>query len=57
MVRKSFDILHKLKETYFMTVVAKSRSSLHKEKIDFKKLVLNKILYLVVLSCINLPPL
>ena len=38
-----------------MTVVAKSRGSLHKEKCDFHKLVLNKILYLVVFSCINLP--
>ena len=38
-----------------MTVVAKSRSSLHKEKCDFNKLVLNKILYLMIFSCINLP--
>ena len=38
-----------------MGVVAKSRSSLHKEKWDFKKLVLKKILYLLVFSCINLP--
>ena len=37
-----------------MAVVAKSRSSLHKEKCDFNKLVLNKILYLVVFSYINL---
>ena len=37
-----------------MAVVAKSTSSLHKEKCDFNKLVLNKILYLVVLSCIKL---
>ena len=33
-----------------MAVVAKSRSSLHKEKCDFNKLVLNKILYLVVFN-------
>ena len=38
-----------------MAVVAKSRSSLHKDKCDFKKLFLNKILYLVVFSCISLP--
>ena len=38
-----------------MAVVAKSRSSLHKEKCDFNKLVLKKILYLVVCSCTNLP--
>ena len=38
-----------------MAVVAKSRSTLHKEKYDLNKLVLNKILYLVVFSCINLP--
>ena len=38
-----------------MAVVAKSRSSLHKEKCDFNELVLNKILFLVVFSCINLP--
>ena len=37
-------------------VVAKPRSSLHKEKCDFNKPVFNKILYLVVFSCINLPP-
>ena len=38
-----------------MAAVAKSRNSLHKEKCDFNKLVLNKIFYLVVFSCINLP--
>ena len=38
-----------------MAVVARSISSLHKEKYDFNKLVLNKILYLVVFSCVNLP--
>ena len=38
-----------------MTVVAKSVSILHKEKCDLNKLVLNKIFYLVVFSCINLP--
>ena len=38
-----------------MAAVAKSRGSLHKEKCDFNKLVFNKILYLVVFSCINLP--
>ena len=38
-----------------MAVVAKSRSSLHKEKCDFKRLVLNKILYLIFSNCINLP--
>ena len=37
-----------------MAVVAKSRSSLHKEKCDFNKLVLKKMLYLVVFSYINL---
>ena len=37
-----------------MAVVAKSRSSLHKEKCDFNKLVLKKILYLIVFSYINL---
>ena len=39
-----------------MAVAAKLRSSLRKEKCDFNKLVLNKIFYLVVFSCINLPP-
>ena len=39
-----------------MALAAKSRSSLHKEKCDFNKPVFNKILYLVVFSCINLPP-
>ena len=38
-----------------MAVVTKSRSSLHAEKCEFNKLVLNKIFYLVVFSCINLP--
>ena len=38
-----------------MAVVTKSRSSLHKEKYDFSNPVLNKKLYLVVFSCINLP--
>ena len=38
-----------------MGVVAKSRSSLHIEKCHFNKLVLNKIFYLVVFNCINLP--
>ena len=38
-----------------MAVVAKSRSSLDIEKCDFNMLVLNKIFYLVVFSCINLP--
>ena len=33
-----------------MAVVAKSRSSLHKEKCDLNNPVLNKILYLVVFS-------
>ena len=37
-----------------MAVVAKSRSSMHIEKCDFNKLVLNKIFYLVVSNCINL---
>ena len=55
MVKKSFERLQKHKETQFMAVVAKSRSSFHKEKFDFNKLVLNKILYLVIFSCINLP--
>ena len=39
-----------------MAVVAKSRGSLHKEKCNFNKQVLNKILYLVVFSCINPHP-
>ena len=38
-----------------MALVAKSRSSLHKEKCDFNELILNKVLELVVSSCINLP--
>ena len=38
-----------------MAVVAKSRSSLHKDKCDVNKLDLNKILYLIVFSYINLP--
>ena len=36
-----------------MAVVKKLRSSFHKEKCDFNKLVLNKILYLVIFSCIK----
>ena len=39
-----------------MAVVAKARSSLHKEKSKFNKLISRKILFLVVFSCINLPP-
>ena len=38
-----------------MAVVAKPRSRFHKEKCDFNKLVLNKMLCLVVFSCIKLP--
>ena len=38
-----------------MGVAAKSRSSLHIEKYDFKELVLNTIFYLVVFNCVNLP--
>ena len=38
-----------------MAVLATSRSSLGKEKFDFNKLDLNKILYLVDFCCINLP--
>ena len=38
-----------------MGVVAKSRSSFHIEKYDFNNLVLNKIFYLVIFNCINLP--
>ena len=38
-----------------MAVVAKPRSSLHKKKCDFDKLVLNKISCLVDVSCVNLP--
>ena len=38
-----------------MVVVASSRISLYNEKFDFNKLVLNKKLYLVIFSCINLP--
>ena len=48
-------VLHKLKETQSMAGVAKSRSSLHIEKSDFDMVVLNKIFYLVIFSCINLP--
>ena len=38
-----------------MAVVAKSISILHKEKCDLNKLVLNKIFYLGIFSCRNLP--
>ena len=38
-----------------MAAVAKSRSSLQKEKCDFNKLALNKIFYLAVFCSINLP--
>ena len=48
MVKKSFEGIHKLKETYFMAAVPKSRSSLNKEKCEFNKAVLSKILYLVI---------
>ena len=47
MVKKSFEGIHMLKETYFMAVVPKS-SSLNKEKCEFNKAVLNKILCLVI---------
>ena len=49
----SLERLLKLKQTPFMAVLAKSRSSLHKENHDFNKLVLNKIHYLVAFNCIN----
>ena len=55
MVKKSFDRLDKLKETKFMAVDAKSRTSLHIVKCDFNELVLNKICYLVVFTRINRP--
>ena len=38
-----------------MAVVAKSRSSLHKEKCDFSEPTLDKRFYLVVFSFINFP--
>ena len=38
-----------------MSVVAKSRSHLHKNKFNFNQQVSNKILYLDFFSCINLP--
>ena len=38
-----------------MAAAAKPRISLHIEKCDSNTLVLNKIFYLVVFSCINLP--
>ena len=38
-----------------MAVAAKSKSSLHIEECDLKELVLDKIFYLVVFSCINCP--
>ena len=38
-----------------MAIVAKSIRILHKEKCDLNKLVLNKIFYLVIFGCINLP--
>ena len=37
MVKKSFERLHKLKETLFMAVATKSRSSLDKGKCDFQQ--------------------
>ena len=49
MVKKSFARLHELKETWFIAVVVKSVSSLHKEKYGFNKIVLNRILYFVKL--------
>ena len=36
-----------------MTVATKSRRSLHIEKCDFNELILNKVFYLVLFSCIN----
>ena len=38
-----------------MVVVAKLRSNLDKDKCDFDNLILTKILYLALFSCINLP--
>ena len=38
-----------------MAVTAKWRSSLYIEKSDINKLVFNKIFYLVIFSCIDLP--
>ena len=55
MVKKSFERLHKIKEMQFVAVAAKSRSSLHIGKCDFKELVLNKIFYLVIFSYIYRP--
>ena len=37
-----------------MVEAAKTSSSLHEEKCNIKNLVLNKIFYLVVFSCIRL---
>ena len=37
-----------------MVEAAKTSSSLHEEKCNIKNLVLNKIFYLVVFSCISL---
>ena len=54
-MKKSFEKFLKLKETLFMAVLAKSRSSLQKEKCDFNNPVLKNILYSVVFSSINLP--
>ena len=51
MVKKSSERLRKLKETLFMAAAAKS--SLHMEKCNFNKLVLNKKFYLVVFSSTN----
>ena len=55
MVKKSFERLHKLKQTLFMAVEATSGSSLRKGNNNFNKLVFNKILYLVTFNCKNLP--
>ena len=55
MVKNFFERLLKRKETCFMAVVAKPRSSLNKKKCDFNKLDWNKTSCLVVVSCINLP--
>ena len=55
MVKKYFERLDKLKETEFMAIDAKSRTSLQIVKCDFNELVFNKIFYLVVFTRINRP--
>ena len=50
MAKKTFVILHKLKESQFMVEAAASSNSLDIEECDFNYLVLNKMFYWTFLA-------